>query len=243
MSNISKTKKCRRCGEIKLKDLFVDVSGIKNPRGGYCLECHLIRDKELKEKAKEENKSKLRKLKIIYGKWWRHYCLPLEFSDDLYSERDYCPYCGNQLPPHYLGNHPELGTFRGRAHLDHMDPLELGGEDSIRNVVYVCDKCNYKKGKQPFTKWIKKLNPKYSEISRKIYESKHGHAPENFVSGDPNERCDGIAGELCIDEDELRKMYPAPMVSGPPENTSFSITMSVSINVEANNVNGTEKKR
>lgn len=234
MKNTNPLRKCRRCGERKPKDVFVDRSGDLNPKGGYCGDCHIVRVKEWKLAAKEGKESKLRKLKIIYGKWWRHYCLPQEFADDMYDERDFCPYCGNKLPPQYVGADPSIAPFRGRAQLDHMDPLHIGGEDSIRNVVYVCDKCNYRKGKRSFLDWLGVLEPKCQALCRDIYEAKHGHPPESFVPGEPSERCDGIAAELCMGEEDLREMYPNPIVDGPPTNHSMTITLSVSIDGDSN---------
>jgi hypothetical protein len=242
MSNLKRTKKCKRCGSLKPIGEFVDVSGSRNPRGRYCHECHLERVGEWEEEQKAEKESKIRKLKIIYGKWWRHYCLPQEFAGDIYAERDFCPYCGKKLPPQYIGNHPELGTFRGRAHLDHMDPLELGGEDSIRNVVYVCDECNYKKGTRSFLYWLATLPPAQAKISRGIYEEKQDRPPEQFVPGEPTGRCDGIAGELLLDEKELRKLYPTPMVDGPPSNQSISVKLKLRVDEHGKLVVDTNEK-
>ena len=212
---------------MKLKSQFVDTYGVTNHRGWYCADCHAIRVEEWKKRAKAEKEAKLRKLKIIYGEWWRHYCLPREFADDIYNEREFCLYCGTKLPPMYLGADSELGTFRGRAHLDHMDPLEIGGEDSIRNVVYVCDDCNYKKGKRPFVEWLALLDPKYQKLSREVYAEKHGCPPEDFEPGEPTLRCDGVYGELDLSEEGLREIYPKPIVDGPPQ--AFRITIGVSI--------------
>lgn len=225
MPNSNKVKKCRRCGALKSKDCFVDISGVPNPRGANCADCHLIRNKELEYALKEAKEAKLRKLKILYGEWWRHYCLPQQFDEDIYSERNFCPYCGNKLPPNHLG-----GPIRDCAQLDHMDPLHLGGEDSIRNVVYVCDKCNYKKSKLPFLEWLKILTPKQRAISRGIYVQKHGHPPEDFVLGLPRERSSGIYFELCLDEEELRAMHPKPIVDGPPGHVSTRLTISIDDN-------------
>ncbi|BCS94544.1 hypothetical protein DSLASN_01760 [Desulfoluna limicola] len=234
MAKSNPLKKCRRCGEHKPKNIFVDISGNLNPRGAYCSDCHLIRVEEWKQAAIEERESKLRKLRIIYGEWWRHYCLPKEFADEIYNERDFCPYCGDKLPPQYIGADASTSLFRGRAHLDHMDPLNKGGEDSIRNVVYVCDNCNYKKGKRTFIDWLQTLKPKYRAISREIYETKHGHPPESFEQGEPNGRCDGSSFELCMDEEDLRELYPTPIVNGPPVNKSITITASFSIDDNGN---------
>jgi 5-methylcytosine-specific restriction endonuclease McrA len=237
---LNEVKKCRRCGVPKSKDSFVDISGAPNPRGGYCTDCHLIRVTEWEQKAKEEKESKIRKLKIIYGEWWRNYSLPRDFDRDIYFERDYCPYCGHKLPPYDIKDQRITGDSHIHTHLDHMDPLQLGGEDSIRNVVYVCEDCNHKKGKRSFIEWIKKLSPNQREISREIYEAKHGHPPESFVPGLPNERCDGVAAELFCDEEELKKMYPKPIVDGPPKSGPASITLAIDIDNEGNFVITTE---
>jgi hypothetical protein len=210
------------------------MSGDLNPRGGYCSDCHLIRVEEWKQAVIEERDSKFRKLKIIYGEWWRHYCLPREFAGDIYDERDFCPYCGDKLPPQYIDADSSTNPFRGRAQLDHMDPLNIGGEDSIRNVVYVCDKCNYKKGKRAFLNWLQVLKPKYRTISQEIYETKHGHSPEAFEPGVPNGRCDGVAYELCMTEEDLREQFPTPQANGPPTNHSITITASLSIDDDGN---------
>jgi hypothetical protein len=243
MPKHSRTRKCKRCGIEKSTEEFVDVSGASNPKGGYCCECHLERVKEWETEARAEKESKRRKLKIIYGKWWPHYCLPQEFASDIYRERDFCPYCGGKLPPQYIGVHPELGTFRGRAHLDHMDPMELGGENSIRNVVYICDECNYKKGERSFLEWLDMLTHEQARLSREIYQAKHGHPPEKFVPGVPTERCDGLASELLLDEDELREMYPEPIVNRRPSNQSVSIKMSLELDEHGDLVTKTSKKR
>ncbi len=45
------TKKCRRCKDVKPKELFVDTSGAPNPRGAYCRDCHAIREQEWRQAA------------------------------------------------------------------------------------------------------------------------------------------------------------------------------------------------
>ena len=142
--------------------------------------------------------------------------MPEDFADEIYSERNFCPYCGDALPPVYIGNHEAQGPFRGRAHLDHMDPLYYGGEDSIRNVIYVCDECNYQKGRHLFLDWLSLINPEQRKISRKIYTIKHGSQPEQFTPGPQIKRCAGISHVICLDEEELIDIYPSPIVSGPP---------------------------
>lgn len=43
-----------------------------------------------------------------------------------------CPYCGD-------------GLSENDAHADHIYPVSKGGQSTIRNMVFVCTKCNLKK--------------------------------------------------------------------------------------------------
>jgi hypothetical protein len=104
-----------------------------------------------------------------------------------------------------------------------MDSLRRGGEDSIRNAVYVCDTCNLKKADSSFLEWLRTLSPEYQRIARSIYAEKHGHPPEDFKEGEPVERVGGWAIELDLTENELKEMYPEPIVDGPPSDAEFSI--------------------
>lgn len=223
------TKTCPDCRQSKPVSEFVDGSGKANPRGRYCRPCHEDRQQRERERVKAERASWVRKLQILYGAWWRHYCSPATFAEDIYAERSSCPYCSTPLPPQYRPRGDERDTTKGRAHLDHMDPLELGGEDSIRNVAYVCDVCNKAKGARPFLEWLATLGVGEQRLSREIYEAKHGHTPEAFVAGEPLTRTEGIDGWLLMDEDELLKLFPRPMVNGPPSNRPETVTVEVAI--------------
>ena len=185
---MKKEKVCPRCNNIKLIEHFVDVSGKQNPRGKYCQSCLTEMWKEDLQRALEIEASHIPKLKIMYGKYWKHYALPHDFGATLHQERDFCPYCGDKFI---------------EAYVDHMDPLQLGGEDSIRNAVFCCPPCNAKKGSKLFLTWLKELKPKYRKVARDIYIDKHDHPPEDFKSGEPTERSDGLSYELTLDEDEL----------------------------------------
>lgn len=220
---MKKTKKCRRCkNEIQLED-FVDVSGNKNPRGQYCQQCHLERVEEWRLAALDEEATKSRKLKIVYGEFWKHYACPEEFYTTLENERDFCPYCGTifrEVVPHKFNE--------SRIHLDHMDPLDRGGEHSIRNVVFCCGPCNIRKGKQTFLKWLTTLQTDNRVLSGNIYLEKHGHPPEEFIEG-----CNFGRGtrdlEFATDqtEEELRRKFPNPIVNAPPSNQPITITLNV----------------
>lgn len=159
----------------------------------------------------EAEQSKARKLEIIFGPWWRHYAVPYEFRWTLFAERRECPYCGQPLADPALSE----AAF-GDPHLDHMDPLALGGEDSIRNTVYVCAACNMAKGRRSFSVWLGQLTPQYSELARQIYTAKHGHAPELFIPKTRSQRLTLPRVELQYSEAVLRRLFPKPIVDGPP---------------------------
>jgi hypothetical protein len=76
-----------------------------------------------------------------------------------------------------------------------MDPLDLGGEESIRNAIICCPSCNIKKGHKSFIVWLQQLPPRCGQLSENIYTAKHGMSPARFKHGPPTIR----AGEGCID--------------------------------------------
>jgi len=55
-----------------------------------------------------------------------------------------CPYCGTHLN-------------KSGAHNDHIYPVAKGGKSSRKNLVFVCSKCNRKKGKLTLNSFIEKL--------------------------------------------------------------------------------------
>jgi hypothetical protein len=109
-----------------------------------------------------------------------------------------------------------------------MDPLSKGGEDSIRNAVYVCEACNRKKRGMLFVNWLQTLEPEYRKLAHDIYRDKHEHEPEEFRQGPPSARDAGGWVELDLNEDELRELYPKPVVDGPPCNQNVIAEISVS---------------
>lgn len=220
-------KRCRQCQKNVPVEEFVDTSGKFNPKGAYCRTCHLQRLDEWRQAALAEEASHIPKLKIVYGKWWKHYAVPEDFYHTLLEERDTCPYCGTKFTDVLPNNfNPSL------IHLDHMDPLQLGGEHSIRNVVYCCGCCNIKKGKLSFVKWLEKLEPAHRNHAKQVYVEKHGHPPEEFEEGIPGSR--GSWPEMVIDETEaeLRERYLEPIVTGPPSNKPIVITIDVKVAME-----------
>jgi len=165
----------------------------------------------------QDEQAKARKMEIIFGVWWRHYALPYEFAHTLYAERSSCPYCGGTLGPFYLPAEGSQPSFVGRAQMDHMDPLSLGGEESIRNAVYICYACNMAKGRRLFTAWLDRLNEPHRSFARQLYVARHGHGPEAFLRASKQSRLTLPRRELQFDESVLRQLFPKPIVSGPPQ--------------------------
>ncbi len=210
-------KRCRRCRKTLPVDRFVDSNGNPNPRGHYCQLCHLKRFDERHRAALKRELLTIKKLRILYGQYWRHYAAPELFHASLQDERDFCPYCGtwfDQITPNTFNEAP--------IHLDHMDPLDKGGENSIRNAVLCCGPCNIQKGKRSFLDWLKMLEPQYRKLARAIYRHKHGHPPEAFIAGLSTRR-DALHLEATLRKPiaELRKLFPRPVFHGPPLQTSI----------------------
>jgi hypothetical protein len=213
-----KAKLCSGCGQTKSASRFCTWEGHISPRGKFCVDCHIAQVQAEEQKTLDNERAKIPKLRTMYGAWWRHFAPPGEFQLSIYRERDHCLYCGGWLPPMYVPAAIAPRPFVGRAQLDHMDPLSLGGEDSIRNAVFVCDRCNGAKRQMPFCGWLKMIPLERAEAARRVYEEKHLHPPEAFEIGEPQARFPRGAGslQLMMSEQELREWYPEPCVTGPP---------------------------
>lgn len=159
--------------------------------------------------------TKVRKLQIMFGDWWRHYATPYEFRWTLYFEEPSCPYCGKVRDIDIVDRGDAEAGF-WEAHLDHMDPLSRGGEDSLRNVVCTCAQCNVTKGRRLFVAWLDMLTPDRIRHARHLYEAKHGQPPEAFQPGLRQARLVQPRRELQLDESVLRRLFPRPIVDGPP---------------------------
>ncbi|MEZ4484495.1 MAG: HNH endonuclease domain-containing protein [Syntrophotaleaceae bacterium] len=210
------TKECRRCRQTLPVERFVDRSGRHNPRGHYCLTCPLRRLDDRHRATLKRERLTIQKLRIIYGPCWRHHAAPEYFQASLLDERDFCPYCGtwfDQITPHTFNSSP--------LHLDHMNPLDKGGENSIRNVVVCCGPYNIRKGKRSFIDWLAMLEPKYRQLARAIYRHKHGHPPEAFIAGQSTKRgWPYLETTLHKPVAELKKLFPRPVSHDPPRQDS-----------------------
>lgn len=219
-------KKCTGCNQYKLKERFVDSKGNPNPRGKYCFSCYKNGFAKNSNEEINDTETIIRKYKIIFGEYWKHYAIPHDFRKELYEERDFCPYCGVKLPPYYVSE--SVGKAVIRSHIDHMDPLSKGGEESIRNAVIVCGSCNSKKGDLLFVEWLKRLKPKYRKIAHEIYVQKQGHDPEEFREGFESARTPGGHWEIYFyDEKKLKEMYPIRKAQGPQKNKPRGFVISI----------------
>jgi hypothetical protein len=59
---------------------------------------------------------------------------------------------------------------------DHMKPLLLGGEHSLRNIVIVCPHCNGRKAKLSYAEWIERAGSLYRERLLQLYRERYGEA-------------------------------------------------------------------
>lgn len=67
----------------------------------------------------------------------------------LWRDKNQCQYCGNTFPPDKLT-------------LDHVIPKSRGGDNSWKNLVAACKKCNQKKGSRtPSESGMKPINAPY----------------------------------------------------------------------------------
>lgn len=218
-----KEKVCPHCNKTLPYEVFVTSWGEQSNSGRYCLACHREREEKEKQVRLQEMHELIEKLQIVYGQYWQHYAAPEDFFDSLSEERDFCPYCGTKFSAAQACNFGET-----TVHLDHMDPLDKGGEHSIRNTVYCCGQCNIRKGKRSFHKWLEKLEPYYKELSREIYIEKHGHEPEDFVEG-----CNWGRGSRDTELipyrslGDVRSSYPTPIIKGPPSNQPIVINIDL----------------
>ena len=103
-----------------------------------------------------------------------------EHAKSLMEGRDFCLYCGTKIEKAYDWT-PEGRSAKTYLHLDHMDPLSLGGEASDKNTVCCCVACNLRKGNKLFVNWLAELEAKYREIARRVYIEKHQRDPEIFI--------------------------------------------------------------
>lgn len=67
--------------------------------------------------------------------------------DSLKRKAANCAYCGCEMEP-------------DRKQTDHMTPLALGGDHSLRNIVIVCPGCN-RKGSLNYAEWIERVEPEH----------------------------------------------------------------------------------
>ena len=54
---------------------------------------------------------------------------------------------------------------------DHMIPLVLAGEHSLRNIVIVCPPCNGRKARLSYEEWIERVVPEHKQRVMAVYRS------------------------------------------------------------------------
>jgi 5-methylcytosine-specific restriction endonuclease McrA len=79
----------------------------------------------------------------------------------LKQEAVHCAYCGCVLAD---------------KQTDHMIPLVLGGEHSLRNIVVVCPTCNGRKAQLSYEEWLERVDPRHRDRVRAVYRERYGNA-------------------------------------------------------------------
>jgi len=80
---------------------------------------------------------------------------------ELKSKVTYCAYCGRTLD---------------KKQTDHMVPLVLGGEHSLRNIVIVCPRCNGRKARLSYEEWIDRVEPQHRARLIALYQERYAAA-------------------------------------------------------------------
>jgi 5-methylcytosine-specific restriction endonuclease McrA len=70
----------------------------------------------------------------------------------------HCAYCGEILT---------------RKQTDHMIPLVLGGEHSMRNIVIVCPDCNARKARLSYPEWVERVAPAHRAHAVALYQARY----------------------------------------------------------------------
>lgn len=210
-----KTVPLRTCRDCKMeypRELATRCDGERSLRGFYCPSCGTRKACEYEEFLRQRAANISRNLWAAYRGWWKHFTSPRGWVPLLRTESENCPYCGCFLtddPP------PRASST---AVIDHMDPLSLGGEDSLRNAVFCCNRCNGIKKNKPFIRWLAELQDPFQKHSWALYVFKHEHQPDAFEAGPFEFRTEGVPMFLEFDERqfkrELRGMLP--LTDGPP---------------------------
>jgi len=174
MTKPVRLRTCRDCKARFSSELATGSDGVRAPRGFYCPTCGERRAREYEHLLRQHRINITRNLWAAYRGWWIHFTPPKGWATILRTESDNCPYCGCLL------NDDRSSPTRATAVIDHMDPLSAGGEDSLRNAVYCCFRCNGVKKNKPFTRWLTELPEPFRTQCRAIYIFKHEHQPEAF---------------------------------------------------------------
>ena len=59
---------------------------------------------------------------------------------------------------------------------DHMIPLVLGGEHSLRNIVIVCPTCNGRKARLSYDEWLERIDPQHRERVLAVCRERYSEA-------------------------------------------------------------------
>jgi 5-methylcytosine-specific restriction endonuclease McrA len=78
-----------------------------------------------------------------------------------------CAYCGCALK---------------EKQTDHMIPLVLGGEHSMRNIAIVCSECNGRKARLSYEEWLDRVDAQHRERVLALYYERYGEPGHGAVA-------------------------------------------------------------
>ncbi|MDA9707978.1 HNH endonuclease [Alphaproteobacteria bacterium] len=156
----SLTKPTAHVPSFKYQDPYISINGTR-------LKLDLARwtvdevEKELNEKIELQNRQKQREQDKLNSLKSRAAKNESEVRAQAYKYRylldqqiakwNGCPYCFKVMNP-------------SDAQLDHIYPVAKGGKTAKENLVYVCSKCNRKKGKLTLNKFISKYRLEQEKV-------------------------------------------------------------------------------
>lgn len=123
----------------------------------------IIKNKFAEEEKKQKERNKKDKQEMHKAKaaqydnknWGRTEAIKSKVLKKQLIISNRCPYCNKEFE-------------NKNIHCDHIHPIHKGGLPKIRNLVYVCSKCNLQKKTDTVRQFCKKTNFNFDEIANRL---------------------------------------------------------------------------
>jgi hypothetical protein len=185
-----KTKICKTCKQTTPSDQFLTQELKFTPRASSCYACVKIWYAERLQKIKESEAQLLSHTLAYLYILWREFpsiyleATPFDIMSGCMSYTDQtCLYCGYDFNVSF--EQALNGIQPLQKHSDHMDALNIGGLDHLRNFAYSCQTCNAKKGSKNFATWFFKCPSERQELILQYYQNRHERHPSDFIKASP----------------------------------------------------------